>query len=716
MTNIPQKYGPILNPGEEPIQNKMQGRGSSFRYLTLAEVVRVDYEQMVCDLEFLQGDSPPALEVPISSAYWSKRSFLGAMPEQGAIAIVGFYMKHKGTGPNPFILSFVPNGFKTALRFDPFGVAERDAQEIDIPEEDVVNDLEGFYGPKRHKMRKIYPGEIFAMSDKGSELLLNDGFLLNDRAGGEIEFDSDKQEAVFKTLDFFCFGAGTRKRSGRVVRNALSLTTDFLRDGNAVSEENPLFNSLLNAGLIFDDGTLTPDINDLPSIMLPDGTKKTVITEDLIDPNDMSAKAFVENRQEIAEFSDQTMPSGSADAFDGDVIGQDQPFKPFITKVSGTVVGNDPYTSEGRSQYGRLLQPSVFSSRFDSEGSPRLETIPNEPAETEKNLSGAFLYEMNRPDGLGSLFLSHDKEGHCFISIPASTSNQSNMGAGRSVEADIKGSVKTTIGSNQQDGSSVDMKTKGGVKWSLGTMSDTQRSLDVTTQGGLSLDIQRPDLDGNALKTKAQGNVGIAVDGSVGISASNDYLEETTGKRQIAADSLSMQVGSNNAQVDVNSKYDFNVQSDVTKNIGGNRKTTLTKGNDTTRFVKGNRKTTFVAPATDNTTFLSTGTQRTTATGTLNVAYTTGVRGTYSFTSATGSYTVTLGGGSINLTAGRGVSLNSAANISLKAPTIGLTGTVGLGGGTSAPFPVIGGQPGPSPHLDYITGIPLLGNPTVKTV
>lgn len=712
---FPLKYGPILNPGEEPIQNRMQGRGSSFRYLALAEVVRVDYEQMVCDLEFIQGDAPPALEVPISSAYWSKRSFLGAMPEIGSIAICGFTMSHKGTAPNPFILNFLPNGFKTAFRFDPFGVAERGAEEIDIPEEDLINDLEGFYGPKRHKMRKIYPGEIFGMSEKGAEILLSKGVMLTERSGGEFLLRSEEQEAVLTSMESFGNFAGVRTQKGRAIRNALSLTTDFLGEAGVIEESNPLYDALLNSGLIFKDGTLTPDVNTLPSVTLSDGTKKTIITEDLIDPNDLNSRAFVENRQEIAEFSDHTMPSGDTGAFDGDVIGQDEPFTPFITKVSGTVIGNDPYTSGGKSQYGALLRPSVFSTRTDAEGDPTLEPIPNEPSELEKNLAGAFLYKMDRPDGLGSLFLSHDKEGHCFISIPASTSQQSNLGGGRSVEADLKGSLKTTIGSNNQDGSSVDMKTTGGVRWSLGTMTG-QRSLEVITDGGISIDVQRPDLDGTAIRAKTNGDVGVAVDGTVGISATNDYLEEVTGKRTMTSDSLGIRVGSNDAQVDVNSNYDLNVRGQVTKNIGDGRKTTITSGDDKTRIVKGDRTTTFVAPAKDNTTFLSTGTQKTQATGKLDVTYQTGVQGSYSFTAASGSYRVTLGAGTINMTAGQGVTINSAASISMTAPTIGLRGAVGLGAGTSAPLSVIGGAPGPSPHIDYITGLPLLGNPQVRTV
>jgi hypothetical protein len=711
------KFGPIIGtPSENIASAKMYGRTNEMRYaLRLAEVIRVDYERMTCDLAYIQGDSPNAEEVPISAAYWSRRGFLGAMPEVGAVAVLGFSASHQNRHTRPFIVGFIPNGVKTALNFDPLGPIPRDAEGLNLPQDKVVQELAGFYGPTRYKMRKIYPGDILAMSRQGAEMVLDSSVRLYDRSGMELSLRSDDGALVRTSLEEIAATAAGRSSFGRVVRNALNVPTDFLVEGS-FPEDSPLFEDLVQAGLIFEDGTLVPDINGLPSVVLPDGRRHSVVTRDGVDLNQARAEAFTERRLELYETSDGLMPSNPAHGFDPDYIGPDPLPAPFITSVDGTIVGNDPYSAEGRSLYGRLLRPALFSTPNDSVGVPRLEAVENTEEGTEQSLAAAKLYRMRRPDDLGELFYAHDKEGHVFFSVPASTSKGSNLGAGRSVEGELKGSAKLVMGANRRDNESLDLRTQGGLKWNLGTLNRTKRSLDVQAEGGLSFEVRRSDANGDGARFIISGNYQLAVDGGIGIIASNgDHLEETSGKREIKAESMAIQVGSGDLNQNVLSNVNVSVQGEQTSSFGQGTSTTIVSGGESTDILLGNSDLTFSAPAQRNITFQSAGTHRISATGALTVERSATGTGTYSFNAPTGSYTVGLGAGSISLNAGAGNVNITPGAVRVAAPAISLTGSVALGN-AQAVNAVVGGVPGPSPHIDFVTGLPLTGNPIVRTL
>lgn len=719
-------YGQEIRPGRSDLHEQAVGHSNDQQWaIALAEIVRVDYEKMKCDLRFLQGEQPPALGVRLSAPYWSKRGFLGAMPEEGSIAVVGFLPIQGGRHGRPLILSYLPNGSTTALRFDPLGLSgERDADEMDLPEEEAQVSLEGIYGPERHKMRKIYPGEVFGMSDEGAELMLDKGAQIMDRKGGKFQLRAQDKAGLLVTMDQYTATAASRRRSGRIVRNALNVPSDLTDEDDKIPKDHPLFADLLEAGLIFDDGQLTPDVNSLPATRLSSGERHSVLTNNGKDPDDPKTSVFTEERAEIQEFSNQRMPHPPELGFDSDLIGpEDDHFKPFIEKVTGTVVGNDPYTAEGRRRYGQILRPSLFSDAQDNEGQPRLEVLDNTSSEQEKNLAAAGLYRMRRPDGDGELFVSHDKEGHCYLSIPASSSKTSNLGGGRSVEADLKGSAKMTMGSNQNDNESLNIDADGGFKWNIGTLDSTHRSLDVRTEGGVHINAEGSDRDAFAMKGRFTGDWEMAVDGNIGMSSSGDYLEEVGGYRKMSSQSCTMSVGTGNLQQDVASDKRANVKGQHKFKIGTGEEKTIVKplkrsANALKTEVKlGNESKRFLAPADKKTKFVAAGRYNISANGALRASWTSNALGSFTFRAPTGNYSITLGSGAISMTTGGGaITLTSGATINMTAPTIGLAGKVGLGGGQGAPFPVIGGKPGPSPHISRITGLPLDGNPMVTTV
>jgi hypothetical protein len=722
--NLPKKFGKPRQPGEKTTDQKAQGRKNDLQWsLSIGEITRVDYEKMICDIRFLSGSRPPALEVPISSAYWSKRAFLGAMPEEGALAICGFMDAHEGKMNKPLILSFLPNGSKTALRYHPLGHSgERDAEELDVPEDALQTDLEGIYGVDRHKMRKIYPGDIFAMSEQGSELLLNQSVRLFNRGGSEFQLRDEDNSSILSTLDFYRTTAASRKRSGRVIRNALNVPSDFTGEDEKLDENHPLFEEFVDAGLIFEDGTLVDDVNSLPATRLSDGERHSVITENLQNPDSIDSSAFVEERTEIQEFSDQRIPHGQELGIDSDRIEEDH-FSPFIEKVTGTVIGNNPFTSMGRSRYGQLLRPSIFKSPDDSEGNPSMEIVDNEASEKEKNLVAASLYRMQRSDNRGELFFSHDKEGHVFFSIPSSTSKTSNLGGGRSIEGDVKGSTKLTMGANNNDNESLDIQARGGFNWNLGTINSSNRSLDLSTEGGVGINVKGSDVDGSALNAKFTGNCGISITGDKGESISGEFIQEIGGKKRLTAQSVNESIGSGGMDRTVMGDRRENISGKKEEQIGkGHSKTIVKSGKggpnaEKTDIKAGNRQVKFLAPAKDEIQFTSTGTISRKSTGPMSYTMSTPAAGQFSTSANTGVYNVTMNSGSINLTASAGViNITSGVTVSIQSSNISLTGSVGLGGGSGAPNSVIGGVPGPSPHIDYILGIPLTGNPLVRTV
>jgi hypothetical protein len=682
----------------------------------MAEIIRVDYENMVCDLAFLQGDTPRAEEVPLSSAYWSKRGFLGAMPEEGSICIVGFSAAHLDQATKPFILSFLPNGYKTGLRFDPFGAFPRDADGLELPTDVAQTEMEGIFGPLRHKFRKIYPGDIFAMSSKGSEIILDSGVKLFDRGGGEFLLRDSDSSAILTAQDYYLTTNASRFRSGKITRNALNTPTDFLNEEGLLTQGHPLFDIFVDMGLIFEDGTPVPDVNSLPSVILEDGRKISPITKWGNDPNEVFTEFYNENRTEIQEFSTGVQPISDAHGFDVDSLVDENTFKPFIEKVSGTVVGNDPYSLEGRPNYGRLLKPVLFSSSTDTKGVPRLEPVDNVEDEEEARLVGASLYRMHRPDGLGELFLAHDKEGHVYLSIPASTSKKSNLGAGRSLEANLEGSAKIVMGANQEDNLSFDLHTEGGLRWSLGSSTLANRSMDVKTLGGVNLKVLRPDVNGDAFKISAKGNVVVASDGTFSQSSTGDSLERVQGRKSVSAESVSLSVGIGNFTTNVMSSYDLIVKDEYNEKIGSGKDTKILRGGSSTTIFKGDHKTTLHSPSTYGISFTVSGTHEITSQASLSMKRGAATNASYDFEAPTGSYTVSLNTGTIKLVAGSGVVNVSTSSVTIKGPQIHLEGKVGLGSGAMATNAVIGGVSGPSPHLDYITGAPLRGNSKVKTV
>lgn len=98
--------------------------------------------------------------------------------------------------------------------------------------------------------------------------------------------------------------------------------------------------------------------------------------------NSLQARAYTEHRIELTHTWDGRLPvTDQTDDFDADRLPRTQggvsSNRPFLESVMGTVVGNDPYTVEGRSKYGKPLKPRVFD--FSGRPAPSFENAAGSP-------------------------------------------------------------------------------------------------------------------------------------------------------------------------------------------------------------------------------------------------------------------------------------------------------------------------------------------------
>lgn len=636
-------YRPPLRPGQRSVLQKAPGGKGPQRFaLRMAEVIRVDYERMICDLKYLEGGQAYAREVPISASYWSARGFLGAMPGPGAIAVVGFYAAQQHHVTLPLILSFLPNGFRTALRYDPIGVAERNNEDVaSATTELTTTALEGIYGPLRHKLKKLYPGDVYASSDSGGDMLLSRGIMIQDRAGQSLRFDPDQGVVHARTWGRSDVGAWGRAHVGKIIRNDLVMPVGL---SNPVPTTDPLYEVLLAQGMIFDDGSWTPDMDTIPIKYLADGTKQGLVTLNGASPSDATAKFFTEDRRELFLYEQEAIPLDGVSPYLEDLP------QPFIERVLGTVVGNDVRSLEGRRQYGQILRPRLFTSSTSRNGNPGFDVLQADDFnQDDLSMAAAYAYRMRRPDGLGELFMSHDREGHVFLSIPASTSGRGNLGAGRSVEADIRGSVKAVLGANTNNKSSLDLDTTGGVALNLGKFSTSQRSLDAFFEGGIQIITRAPDANGVALNLRTQGDVMIRPQGSTYFESSGDFVLNAAGIGNIGAQGLNITVGTTGRAASIQGNDIEAVTGRAESLIQSGRTVTINTPlvnnapvSDELTISLGGRQATFKSIASDTIDFELGGSRTIASATTLTYEVRAGASGTFTFEAPAGTFTASV--------------------------------------------------------------------------
>lgn len=383
--------------------------------------------------------------------------------------------------------------------------------EFDMGSEKNRKIVEGVHDRIRHKLRHIQPGNIVASSSQGSDLVLDESVTLANRRGNEFRLRDQDQSAITRALQRFDALAGVRSYQGMVQRDALFLATTMVSDGllwdgpKQSSFREPLNQEQLPPDFANPEDFLTPPRN-IRRHGMDDGTLSSAVLplEGHLDPYeflkrgglvnaegyvidadsrradavyggkvmfrvaskgtanailDPDMPTFVEHRVEVAHTSDGRLPvTEQTDMFDAERLPPTEPEAggqrttlppnaPFIEQVFGTVVGNDPYSQQGKLRYGVPLVPVIFDGGTDSPN-PRLEPAKlvarpdSGDAPTPVQEHAATLFRMSPPLSTGAApdtWWSLNKKGQLRAALSGSPKEFS-------LEAALRGGLKLSVG------------------------------------------------------------------------------------------------------------------------------------------------------------------------------------------------------------------------------------------------------------------------------
>lgn len=650
------------------------------KFLKLAKIVLVNHENMTADLVYL-GSVGSEFKVPIAQGFVGNRSFMGGMPEEGDICIVG--SNQSGSLSIPLIIAFFPANYSTGLRNDI----------LDVPS--YLKDSLSEYRPK---MKKIYEGEVFGSSTYGSEIHLDKNVSISNSMLSEIFLKSSDQSIHFNAVSTYINSSGVRNLSGLIKRNALIDDPDY-RFPNAEfpvyydSEGNPNY---------------VPNLTSTITALNPYG-RETV---------DDDNPAFIEHRTEVQEYSDPILPvTESNSGIDIDSFYKNKPdgttSQPLVVQVLGTLTGNDPVGDKDR--YGVILKPKIFSDPVSFKGQ-----VQEQPCVADSGMNEAITlaaaYTLKFPNTSTAFYVN--KQGKYFANIGASSSIDP-MGSGESSEICLQGHSKIYMGKNVTSNRSMSLNTAGGIYTNWGFDSEKTRSWDATFRKAVSWNILGADKDGNSLIIRVTGDSRESVIGSKFSEITSDEFKIIQGKSEerVLGKKVSQCVGDVNTTI--GGKY---VEMSI-----GHYNQTLSSGISRTIVAPDSTSGSIAAESTkirlgDSELNISLGSRKEKITlGNHNVDI--GV-GNKTATIAAGNYSVRCNAGSIDITTRAGnvslkttagtmvvegsisVTIKSAIKVTLDAPLVDVGKSGQMGG-------IVTGGPSGN-HRDYITGAPLIGSLTTK--
>ena len=474
--------------------------------------------------------------VPITFPGAGARHFLGTMPQVGDLCVVGWMPqesseKGKHNTKTPVILNWIVPGTwagRDWLTTSDFGPDEYDPMS---PKDRAL--MAGAHEVQRHKLRHIQPGNIVASSAQGSDLVLDESILLANRRGNEIRLRDQDQALVIRSLQQFHAMAGVRSYSGMVQRDATFLPTTMVSDGKdwaplqtmvdgeVVTEDQLVSNPQAPKGFLTPASVLSKTRNNTgkgrslvtgsdrldPYSFLQRGgfiSDTGFVTDSKATPNaqyggkpifrvassmkgdnatlDPKGGTLTEFRIEVTHTSDGRLPvTEQTDMFDADRLPSGLPGDkpglppsnvPFIEWVMGSVVGNDPFSQEGRKKYGMPLVARIFD---EDRLAPRLDAAVitatgASTADTDIGDHMATLFRMVPPllnSSSPGTFWGVNKQGQFKASIAGSPT-------GYSAEVAMAGSLKIGLGGGMR------FISDGHIEW----VTRSKSSLHLTAEEG----------------------------------------------------------------------------------------------------------------------------------------------------------------------------------------------------------------------------------------
>lgn len=721
-------------------QQSLQGR-EAHSFLWTGHIIHVDVETMVCSLAVDMGGAKEWHDVPIPAPGGTgPRSWAGCVPEPGTKVLIQ-WKRFDNRNFQPYIVGFLTAGTFPARQYEPFSTCDpSDAAEALEAVPELATDPRYRLDVIRLKARKAYGGDFIASSSGGSDFLLDRDTTLQNRAGNEFKLRDSDQTAVLQTVNEFVSSAAGFYRRGLIRRNAYNLLPDLLLSaagreygqiGSLPVEEvlasktvtitnsegewstvlvdqidptSPAFDVLSEFGFVDSTGKVTiPDQSDpvYPFVVMPDGRRQSYVVQGTHDVRwDQYDECYIEDRRELFHTSDGVM----AVTEESDGIQVDNPLtRVFIEDVLGTVVGNDPYTDPGRTLYKRVLSMSMFNS-VDDMDQPQAELFAvdtaQEPSQAD-SIALARLFRIKCPtDDAKQYTFGITKEGRVFLNVPCS------RGDLQSIDLATMGGVKAFLGANS-DRVSLNLKTVGGIKLDLGSFKDDSSddqdsvSVDVTYHGKIKTSYA--GLQGR--ETIISGTEYMSVGGSHVTNVGSGHVVVCGGTSALESEGARRNLGTGGYALRSLGSYDVTCLDKASESFA--RLRTITNYLGSVKMVVTGADATMVVSGVHSTTVATGAYAVTVGAGSLSLVS----GGTISCV-AGGAHTTVAGGamtssaGAAHTTIAGGTNMMVGAIAMIKAPVVNL--------GMTVVGCAVTGMPGPPiPARDYITGIPLMGLPTI---
>ena len=715
----------------------------------MGRILHVDCETMVCSIQ-LETGTGERHDVPLpASGGGGPRSWSGNIPEPGTKVLLG-WKQYSTRAFVPYIIQYVTVGVFSSREFEPFATVDpAEAAEALLLHPDLEDDPHVNLGTVRLKSRKAYCGDFLATAADGAEMVLDRDAFLTNRAGNEIRLRDSDQTYVLQTQNVFENNSAGLYRRGLIKRNAFNLQPDlalagfnsskddfdewvferFNIDGgndiyegtryelNKVEVGTPAYDNLLGFGLVNDDGTVSsfvdsdPDDLRYPFVVTPDGQRVSYVVDGEHESGfDAAAFCYVEDRLELRHVHDGIM----AVTEEGDGVQVDTTTPILIEDVKGTVVGNDPYTEAGRQLYKRIMTMNVFTSdeQMGPSPAPEFGTIDTALDQVGANTRAlARLFRVLAPNGSNQFCFGISKEGRVFLHVPAGQTGLDDKG--KSIDMNVVGLIKAIIGADTNR-TSLDLKTMGGVKLDIGAFGDAADpeapelvSVELNLKGKIRTNYSGPQ----GREVLVGGNDVSSIAGSKFDMVQGSVVRNVGGSEAVEANSLTHNAGLGGYKQKSAGDYNNTVLGKTTQLFAQLRQSTFAL-NDIKVIVAGVDSQLVTLGGAVRTVVAGTGIADTTTTG--NHVTTVGT-GNHLINVGTGNLTATVGAGNLALTAGGGpVTITAGIAATIVAGTVANIASPITKIGVSVAGSAVAGIPGPpGPHLDYLTGLPIRGIPTV---
>lgn len=725
MSNVP--YGKI--PGKEFVD----GDDQRYAHTRVGIITRVDAQHLKCDVRVLSG-SEQRFEVDLTQSMAGPRSFFGGIPEVNSIVLIAYRRIHKQVF-EAVILGYLPTGNLLGLKFDPLSPVDPG----DVGPADVAGAVKVYGKTIRYKRITGKPGDILGMSASGSEMVLSEDVKFCNRAGDLAELRDVDRTWVTQALHRVEADSASYLFSGAARRGGMNLPVDIFqkdKDGKlsrTVKTQDQRFfgrDELGSAGVGTNTfvnpttGKVLDRINadeEFPPLTYSNGRQvfyasgnQATNFEDVL--NGGTGRAFTERRLEIRHDTD--LQQEVLEEVDG--FSMDRP-RVYIEQVFGTVIGNDPFSSLGQRQYGRILKPALFED-FDQTARPsgfRMEEAARPPSvsiDEAMNMAAAYLFTVSPPQSASKnkFAVAVSKQGKLFLNVPGSTV-ENQLTNNISAEVNMEGALKARLGASTPDRISLHLTLEGGVFLDIGSNKDGEvittnfrGAVKQSYKGGNSVNdtAQSVDIGGNT-ETYVGGNDRQVVNGAYSKRVDGGYSVHAGRIAMNGLNGFSGNFGEYNLLVSGKTQTQYALAVLETIALGG-KISTILAGAKVQNLLAGAMVTNVLAGATS---FNNAAGAFSVLVGVGAIGLTTGA-GAIGVTTAAGAISLATGLGAVSIVGTLAVSVVSGVAISLMAPQVLLGGPAAVLG-VSRGLPMM---PPLAPSLDWVTGLPLAGSCLIRSI